>query len=112
VEALRALVSAHVLPAAYRQLALMTQAGASKAAQEARQRVEAAVEALNQRVNDLNGITERSASESSLTRHAEILAQEVVPGMAAVREVCDRIEEMVADEFWTLPKYAEMLFIV
>jgi glutamine synthetase len=112
VEALRALVSAHVLPAAYRQLALMTQAGASKAAQEARQRVEAAVEALNQRLTDLNGITERSASESSLTRHAEILAQEAVPAMASVREVCDRIEEMVADEFWSLPKYSEMLFIV
>jgi glutamine synthetase type III len=41
-----------------------------------------------------------------------MMAQEVVPGMASVREVCDRIEEMVADEFWSLPKYAEMLFIV
>jgi glutamine synthetase type III len=31
--------------------------------------------------------------------------------MAAVREVADRIEEMVADDFWTLPKYSEMLFL-
>jgi glutamine synthetase len=112
VEALRAVVSGHVLPAAYRQLALLTQAGSSKAAQEARQRVEAAVEALNQRLSDLNGITERTSAESSLPRHAEMMAAEAVPAMASVREVCDRIEEMVADEFWTLPKYSEMLFIV
>ena len=26
--------------------------------------------------------------------------------------VSDRLEETVADEFWTLPKYSEMLFIV
>ena len=32
--------------------------------------------------------------------------------MAAVREVCDRIEESVADEFWTLPKYREMLSLI
>jgi glutamine synthetase type III len=32
--------------------------------------------------------------------------------MAALREACDRIEETVADEFWTLPKYSEMLFLV
>jgi glutamine synthetase len=112
VEAMRALVSGHVLPAAYRQLALLAQAGPSKAAQESRQRVEAAVEALHQRLTDLNGTAERTAGEGSLTRRAEMMAQEVVPGMASVREVCDRIEEMVADEFWSLPKYAEMLFIV
>src|SRR5262245_31218590 len=112
VEALRALVSGHVLPAAYRQLALLTQAGASKAAQESRHRVDAAVEALNQRLTDLNSIAERTSGEGSLTRKAELMAQELVPAMAGVREVCDRVEEMVADEFWSLPKYAEMLFIV
>jgi hypothetical protein len=26
--------------------------------------------------------------------------------------VCDRIEESVADEFWTLPKYREMLSLI
>jgi glutamine synthetase len=112
VEALRAVVSGHVLPAAYRQLALLSQAGTSRAAQESRQRVEAAVEALNQRLTDLNSTAERTSGEGSLTRRAEMMAQELVPAMASVREVCDRIEEMVADEFWSLPKYAEMLFIV
>jgi glutamine synthetase type III len=35
-----------------------------------------------------------------------------VPAMAGAREVCDRLEEMVADEFWTLPKYREMLLLI
>ena len=31
--------------------------------------------------------------------------------MAKVREVADKLEKMVADDLWPLPKYAEMLFI-
>jgi glutamine synthetase len=28
-----------------------------------------------------------------------------------VREVSDRLEKLVADDLWPLPKYSEMLFI-
>jgi glutamine synthetase len=35
----------------------------------------------------------------------------VIPAMADVREVADRLEKVVADDLWPLPKYAEMLFI-
>jgi glutamine synthetase len=31
--------------------------------------------------------------------------------MAGVREVADRLEAIVADDLWPLPKYAEILFI-
>ena len=31
--------------------------------------------------------------------------------MAKVREVADRLERVVADDLWPLPKYSEMLFI-
>jgi glutamine synthetase len=31
--------------------------------------------------------------------------------MARVREVADKLEKVVADDLWPLPKYAEMLFI-
>ena len=40
------------------------------------------------------------------------LCERVTGHLASVREMCDRIEESVADEFWTLPKYGEMLFLV
>lgn len=112
LEAMRSLVSAHVLPAAYKQLALLATAGSSKSVQEARKNVEEAVDAVNARLVELNAVSEKAGAESSLARHAERMAQEIVPAMASLREVCDTVEEQVADEFWTLPKYAEMLFIV
>ena len=111
VQALGNLVSAHVLPAAYRQLALLSAAGNSRVAKEDGERLDDAVDTLATRVKSLEAALERSANEG-LEKRAHLLAQDVVPGMAAVREVADRIEEMVADDFWTLPKYSEMLFLV
>jgi glutamine synthetase len=35
----------------------------------------------------------------------------VVPAMTAVRDVADRLERLVADDLWPLPKYSEVLFI-
>jgi glutamine synthetase len=111
VEALTNLVSGHVLPAAYHQLALLATVGSSRIAKEDRERLEDAVDTLATRVKSLESAVERSTNEG-LEKRAHLLAQEVVPGMSAVREVADRIEESVADEFWTLPKYSEMLFLV
>ena len=112
VEALKNLVSGHVLPAAFKQLALLSQAGSGKTIRSTAERVEASIEALNTRVQDLQSAAEKASGAGDLAKHARILADQVVPAMAAVREVCDKIEETVADEFWTLPKYREMLFLV
>jgi glutamine synthetase len=43
--------------------------------------------------------------------HAKYVRDEVVPAMNAVREVADRLERIVADDLWPLPKYSEILFI-
>jgi len=111
VEALKNLVSGHVLPAAFKQLALLSQAGSGKTIRSTAERVEASIEALNTRVQDLQSAAEKASGAGDLAKHARILADQVVPAMAAVREVCDKIEETVADEFWSLPKYREMLFL-
>jgi glutamine synthetase len=42
---------------------------------------------------------------------AEHVAKQVVPAMLALRSTCDRLEAILPDENWTLPKYREMLFI-
>jgi glutamine synthetase len=31
--------------------------------------------------------------------------------MASVREAADKLEKIVADDLWPLPKYSEILFI-
>jgi glutamine synthetase len=35
----------------------------------------------------------------------------VLPAMDAVREVADKLERIVPDHLWPLPKYSEILFI-
>jgi glutamine synthetase len=43
--------------------------------------------------------------------HATYFRDEVIPRMAALRDVGDRIEVTVPSELWPLPTYREMLFI-
>jgi glutamine synthetase len=112
VESLRDIVSGHVLPAAYRQLALLASAGGSATAKGAAERMDAVVEALSSRAGELDVAMRAAASGAGLVEHARTLAERVVPAMAAVRESCDQVEIAVADEFWTLPKYTEMLFLI
>jgi glutamine synthetase len=112
VEALKNLVSAHVLPSAYRQHALLSSAGPRRAISVALDRLGSQMDDLMARVNDLQAAADRASAEAGLMHRAVLLAEAVVPAMAGVREVCDRIEESVADEFWTLPKYREMLLLI
>jgi glutamine synthetase len=49
--------------------------------------------------------------ELELLAHAKYMRDEVIPAMEGVREVADRLERIVADDLWPLPRYAEILFI-
>jgi glutamine synthetase len=42
---------------------------------------------------------------------AKYMRDTVIPAMDAMRSVADRLEGIVADDLWPLPKYSEMLFI-
>ncbi len=44
-------------------------------------------------------------------KEAVYMRDTVIPAMEDVREVADRLEKLVADDLWPLPKYSEMLFI-
>ena len=46
-----------------------------------------------------------------LLEGARYVQERVLPAMAAVREVADRLEKVVPDDLWPLPKYSEILFI-
>jgi glutamine synthetase len=49
--------------------------------------------------------------DSSPQKWAVYMRDTVIPAMEDVREVADRLEKLVADDLWPLPKYSEMLFI-
>jgi len=42
---------------------------------------------------------------------AKYMRDTVIPAMESTRAVADRLERIVADDLWPLPKYSEMLFI-
>ena len=44
-------------------------------------------------------------------KHAIYMRDKVIPAMDAVRAAADKLERIVADDLWPLPKYSEMLFI-
>jgi glutamine synthetase len=49
--------------------------------------------------------------EDSPQKWAVYIRDTVIPAMEDVRDVADRLEKLIADDLWPLPKYSEMLFI-
>jgi glutamine synthetase len=49
--------------------------------------------------------------DSSPMKEAIYMRDTVIPAMEDTREVADRLEKLVADDLWPLPKYSEMLFV-
>jgi glutamine synthetase len=50
-------------------------------------------------------------SSASTDKHAKYIRDTVIPTMSSLRELGDRIENMVPSNEWPLPTYREMLFI-
>jgi glutamine synthetase len=50
-------------------------------------------------------------AEGDVFAHAKYFRDSVLPAMAGVRTLGDKLETMVADDLWPLPTYREMLFI-
>ena len=97
-----------LLPAAVRHLTMLQAAGdglgelTSEAGGEIEELITAigALDEANVHPVELEGI--------DLARY---VADEVLPAMDAVRKVADRLEKVVAEDLWPLPKYSEILFI-
>jgi glutamine synthetase len=50
-------------------------------------------------------------ADGDVYAHARYYRDTILPSMAAVRTLGDKLETMVADDLWPLPTYREMLFI-
>jgi len=94
-----------LLPAAARHLAELREAGVQGPVDESQQLVERLFEAI--------GALEQANQDPGLEgmELAEYMRDTVYPAMVEVREIADRLERIVADDLWPLPKYEEMLFI-
>ncbi|HVD86566.1 MAG TPA: glutamine synthetase III [Solirubrobacterales bacterium] len=101
-----AIAQTMILPAGLRQLALISEAGVSALEGEVRELVDELVAALGE-LKDAN----QYPDEIEGMELAVYARDNQIAAMAKVREAADKLERVVADDLWPLPKYEEMLFI-
>ena len=95
-----------LLPAAVRHLAELKAAGHEALVAE----TEGLVDEFYDAILALEKANDEHPAEEGLEL-AKYMRDTVIPAMDAVREVADKLERIVADDLWPLPKYSEMLFI-
>ncbi len=120
------IIQTNILPAAYRHQTLLAESlksylEASKLAgnpaQWARSQAEelesisGLIGELKRKLETVEKKSAEGAEIDSIEKRAHFYAYELMEECASVRKVCDRLEELVDDQFWPLPKYREMLFL-
>src|SRR3954453_21944478 len=95
-----------ILPAVVRHLAELEASGHKGLIEE----TEALLDEL---VGAIKELEEGNANPGALPslEFAKWMRDHIIPAMDRVRAVSDRLERIVADDLWPLPKYSEMLFI-
>jgi glutamine synthetase len=95
-----------ILPAALRHLTELRAAGIESLVSETEMLVGQLVDAIG-RLEDANA----NHPDVEGLEACAFMRDTVIPAMEATREVADKLERIVADDLWPLPKYQEMLFI-
>ncbi len=66
---------------------------------------------LNDSIKKLEAAAEKASAVKDAAKQAGSFKDDVIPAMAAVREVADKLETIVDADIWPLPTYAQMLFL-
>jgi len=98
-----------LIPAALKHLVLVDNSGVSVLGEEARPLTDELI-AKTKALEEVN-IYPDGLEDGDAIELAKYARDKQLTAMGEVREVADKLERIVADEFWPLPKYAEMLFI-
>jgi glutamine synthetase len=97
-----------LLPASARHLALLLSAQMGELASE----TETLVSGFVDSIRELEGANlADNQPHDGLLKHAEYMRDTTIPAMEAVRTAADKLEKVVADDLWPLPKYSEILFV-
>jgi glutamine synthetase len=110
------MVKTIIYPAAVRYLSELSSTIASLKAigitleQETAEKVAGLVQSMTDTVSKLSAAMEKH-DFATTEEHMQYSAQTIRPLMDKVREYADALEAEVADDFWPLPTYQEMLFV-
>ncbi len=97
-----------ILPAAVRHLAELQSVGLDEMAGE----IEPVIKEMHFALRALEDANlADNQDDATPLKWAKYVHDRVIGAMEDVREVSDRLEKLVADDLWPLPKYSEMLFI-
>lgn len=117
-ETLKSIVDTQILPAAYAYHGALAQgaADAKAAGFEAPQskvlsRIFGLVSELQTKRSQLETILNQTEALTHDEDKAKGFSREVAISMLEIRTLCDGLEAIVADDYWPLPKYREMLFL-
>ncbi|MBW3553963.1 MAG: glutamine synthetase type III, partial [Gemmatimonadetes bacterium] len=107
-----------VLPAAVRYMNDLLASGERAAALGVQPRgVKATVQKLNDLVDELREVLDELIAQNAelggdtVDEKAHHMRDNIVPAMAKVRSVADRLEKVLPDDVWPLPTYRDMLFV-
>ena len=118
VDTLCSMVETQILPAAYVYHGMLASAvlacksiGTTAPQADVLSRLGMLISSLQAKRIALETAFHQVEALSSEEEKAKLLAREVTSAMSDVRQVCDELESIVADDYWPLPKYREMLFL-
>ncbi len=107
-----------VLPAATRYLNdLLTTAERAKAVGFEVEGILATARKLTGLIDELSGTLDRLVEQNAelggdeVLSKAEHMRDNIIPAMADVRSVVDRLEKVIPDDLWPIPTYRDMLFV-
>jgi glutamine synthetase len=100
-----------LLPAAVNWFAALDEANDSKGVQRLQAELRELLDDFVERIFALEEANRDHPEDVDALGAAKYVEETVVPAMNAVREVADRLEKVIPDDLWPLPKYAEILFI-
>lgn len=67
---------------------------------------------IDQRNLELQEVTKKAESIADAVEGSCYIRDNILDKMAALREVCDEAETMTAEEYWPIPNYGYLLFLV
>jgi glutamine synthetase len=100
-----------LLPAAIAWSTSLALAGDGAGVSRLRDEADGLVDAFVERIFALEEANAGHPETEYILESAKYVQSSVIPAMNEVREVADKLEKVVPDELWPLPKYAEILFI-
>jgi glutamine synthetase len=100
-----------LLPAAIKWLAVLDEAEGGKGIARLTEELSALVDDFVEAIFALEAANREHPDTEDVLEGAKYVQGSVIEAMDAVREVADKLEKVVPDDLWPLPKYSEVLFI-